>query len=366
MTGRDKLLEQGLAAFKKNNYNGIALLPTGSGKGRLMIEIIKLLKPKSILYLCDREELRDKMFIDELHKWDASHLLNIIDRECYQTAYKWVGKHYDVVLADEFDASLTDKYSLVYKNNTFLKKILVSATLDDKKRIKAKEIAPIIFERKQAELIENNVLNKIQYYFINYDLNRDETTRYIAYNKRFTELLNKPQNANTAFALQKVQIQRKQFLSSLQTSVKVTKWLLNSLRKRNEKILIFCGLSEQADKVSHNSYHSVNGNLKALRDFEAGIELEMSVVEKVTRGVNIPGVRNIVLEHFGKGKTALTQKIGRGLRLAVDETLNVFILIPYFKHPLYGRKATVIQDWLLAATKDMNLSNAKIVNYVEN
>ena len=61
------------------------------------------------------------MFIDELHKWDAAYLLHVMDRQCYQTTYKWKDKHYDLVLADEFDAALTEKYIQVFKNNTFKK-----------------------------------------------------------------------------------------------------------------------------------------------------------------------------------------------------------------------------------------------------
>lgn len=366
MNGRDKILKEALDAYQKNKYNGVVLLPTGTGKGRLMVELAKILKPESILYLSNSTQLRDKMFIDELHKWDGAHLLKIMDRECYQTVYKWRNRKYDLVLADEFDAALTDKYSEVFKYNTFKYKVLVSATLDDDKRIKAKRIAPIIYEKKTEELIDEQVLNKIQFYFINYDLSGAENKGYLEYNERFKTLLNKPQNGLTKQQLERVQIQRKQFLSSLKSSAEVTKWLVDKLMPKQQKILIFCGLSEQADKVCKNSYHSNNDNEQALIDFQTGKEKIISVVDKITRGVNIQDVRNIIFESTGRSKTKITQRIGRGLRLRADETLNVFFLVPYFKHPFYGKKATVVQDWILASTKDMNIANAKSINYTQN
>jgi len=365
LTGKDKILNEGLIACKKHNYNCVVILPTGSGKGRLMIEIAKLLKPKSILYLCNTQLLRDKMFIDELHKWDAAYLLPIIDRQCYQTAFKYKDKHYDLVLADEFDAALTTEYIKVFQNNTFTYKILVSATLDDDKKYKARKIAPIAYERHQKELIQENVLNNIQFHFVNFDLNDRETHQYLEYNKRFQVLLNREQTAHTRFELERLQIQRKQFLSSLATSRTVTRWLLSVLDKKfNEKVLVFCGLSEQADAVCKHSYHSINDNNAALQAFERGEIKQLSVVDKLTRGVNISDIRHIIMESTGKSKTKITQKIGRGLRLLAHEVLNVFFLIPHFKHPIHGKKPTIVKDWIDQSTKEMDLTKCITINYV--
>lgn len=365
MTGKDKLLKQALSAAKKANYYGIFLMPTGSGKGRLMIEIIKLLNPKKILYLCNSELLRDVMFKDELIKWHCKHYLDRIDFECYQTAYKWVGREYDIILADEFDASLTPQYSKVYFNNTFKYKILVSATLDaDKKRL-AKKIAPIVFERKITELIADEVLNKVNYYFINYNLSTEENGMYLYYNNLFRKLLNQYQTKEIKENLEKLQIQRKQFLSKLNSSVKVTKWLVNSLRNKKEKILIFCGLSEQADRICKYAYHSNNNEEVLLQKFNNGEIRELAVVNKVDRGLNIDDIRHIVHESFGRSKTRFSQRTGRGMRLDINDVLSVYILIPWYLTLKGERKPTVIQNWLLESTEDLDLKNAKSIKFEE-
>lgn len=363
MTGRDKILEEALAAGRKSNWNGVYLIGTGAGKGKIMIEAAKEINPKNILYLCNTTLLRDKMFIDEIHKWDAKYLLPRMEMYCYQTACKFENKSYDLLLADEFDAALTPKYIKAITNNNFNKKILVSATLDDVKRKQAAKIAPIIYERKAKELIEDGVLNKVDYYFVNYNLTATENYQYLDYNKQFKTLLNEVQTAHTKHKLEMLQIQRKHFMSSLNSSADVTKWIIKNLEPRDEKILVFCGLTEQADKISKNVYHSNSTDQDLLNKFDKGEIKTAVVINKVDRGVNIDSIKHIVHESIGSSKTKLTQRIGRGMRLEVDDTLNVFFLIPYFNHPLHGRKPTIVQQWVTSSTSDMDLTNAKTINY---
>jgi superfamily II DNA or RNA helicase len=363
MTEKDKLQKQAFDAARKADFNGIILLPTGTGKGKIMIDIVKHLKPKNILYLCDTTLLRDKMIVDEFRQWGADAYLDVMDRVCYQTAYKWKNKHYDLILCDEFDASLTPKRRAIYNNITADNRIMVSATLDDDKRTMAKKIAPIIFEVTPAELGERKVLNKVDYYYVNYDLTPAENIRYLNYNKEFSGLLNQVQSSTVKAKLEWLQIQRKQFLSSLGSSVKVTKWILKNLEPRKQKILIFCGLSEQADKICQHSYHSNSEDQGVLQQFDAGHILTLAVVNKVDRGLNIAGVRHIIHESTGRSKTRVTQRTGRGMRLDVEETLNVFFLIPHFIHPWHGKKETVVKQWIVDSTKDMNLTNVKTINY---
>jgi superfamily II DNA or RNA helicase len=361
---RTELLHEALKVADKNGYNGIYLLATGAGKGRFMIECAKILKPNKILYLCNSTELRDKTFIHELHKWDAAYLIPFIEFQCYQTAYKYVDKTYDLLLADEFDYSLTPEYSRVYANNQFANKILVSATLDPAKRVLAEKIAPIVFEKKQVELIDKGVLNQINYYFVNYNLSFAENKQYLAFNKQFSVMLQQPRSVAREKRLNNLKIYRKQWLSNLSTSAEVTKWILSTLKHKNEKVLIFCGLSKQAERVSPYTYHSkTDVGEKNLRAFESGEIKELAVVEKLTRGANIEGIKHIIYNTIDSSMTKLTQKTGRGLRLPAGEKLNVFFQVPYYTHPFYGRRATVVNDWVTSSTKDMDISGAQHINY---
>ena len=146
----------------------------------------------------------------------------------------------------------------------------------------------------------------------------------------------------------------------------MAKWLINNLKPRNEKILVFCGLSEQADRICANSFHEKNKNHKALEDFEKGLIKVITVVNKVDRGLNIENVRNIIHESVGRSKTRMTQRNGRGMRLDINEKLNVFFLIPYYLSMWGERKATIVLQWIKDALKDMDTSNVKTITYKEN
>lgn len=361
--GKDKLLGEAMDAARKNNYTGLFLLPTGSGKGRLMVEIAKELDSRTITYLCNTRLLRDKMFKDELHKWGGAYLIPRIEFACYQTACKWSGRYRDLLLADEFDAALTPEYIKAITNNSFDKRILVSATLQEDKLRMAKKIAPIILERTLKEAIEEDILNNINFYLVNYNLTPIENGQYLSYNERFRTLLNEFKSKSVARQLEWVQINRKQFMSNLQSSAEVTKWVLNKLTPTGEKVIVFCGLSEQADRVCVNSFHSNNANITAFNAFDKGDIRHLSVVNKVDRGLNIHDIRNIIFENIGSSKTRLTQRIGRGLRLKPEEFLNVYLLVPHFFDKRGLRKPTIVEKWILESTKEMDLSRAKSINY---
>lgn len=360
---KDKIQKEALAALKKADYNGIVILPTGLGKGKIMIDACLAIGSKKILYLCNTELLRDTMFKDELRKWDAAYLIDHIDFMCYQTACKKKDMKYDIVLGDEFDAALTPQYIKAITNNTFKHKILVSATLEDAKKRKALKIAPIVYEQKIREVIDAKALNKQKFYFVNFSLNASENKKYLEYSAQFSYLLNLPKSKLNDFKLNQLKIFRKQFLNKLATGATAAKWVLAKLDNPKNKILIFTGLSEQADRICPPySYHSKNDEkgLKWFNAFNAGTINKIAVVNKVDRGLNIIGVNNIIFESTDSSKTKLVQRSGRGMRLKVDDILNVFFLIPYYKTHRGEKKPTIVQSWVIKGTADFDMS--KVVN----
>lgn len=361
-----KIQQEAFEALKAAGFNGIIILPTGTGKGRIMILSAQELKCKRILYLCNTELARDVMFPDELRAWDAAYMLPFVDRMCYQTACKRTDLVYDLVLGDEFDAALTPKYIKAITNNTFKHKILVSATLEDAKKRKALKIAPIVYERKIREVIESKALNKQKFYFVNYNLTAAENKRYLEYSAQFVHLLNLPKSRHNDFKLDQLKIFRKQFLSKLGSSIEVVHWLIGKLDKPHNKILIFTGLSEQADKVCPPySFHSKNdeNGLKYFNQFNIGTINKIAVVNKVDRALNIVGVNNIIFESTDSSKTKMTQRGGRGMRLEVNDTLNMFFLIPYYRTVRGERKPTIVQSWVMKGTVENDMNNVVNINF---
>lgn len=363
---KDIIQKEAVAALKKAGYNGLVILPTGLGKGKIMIDACLDIGSKKILYLCNTELARDTMFKDELRKWNCAYLLDHITFMCYQTACRRTDLVYDVLLGDEFDAALTPQYVKAITANTYKHKILVSATLEDAKKRKAVKIAPIVYEQKIREVIEAGALNKQKFYHVNYDLTPAENKKYLEYNTQFTYLLNLPRSKGTEFKLNQLKIFRKQFLAKLGSSVKVAQWLLAKLDTPKNKVLIFTGLSAQADLICPPySFHSKNDakGLIHLNNFNAGKINKIVVVNKVDRALNLVGVNNVMFVSTDSSKTKMIQRGGRGMRLHVDDTLNLWFLVPYYRTARGERKPTVVASWIAKGTVDNDTSNITVLNY---
>lgn len=360
---RYELQEQALKALEQSNFRGWALMPTGSGKTVVIINCLKYLQPKSVVYFCDNTRLRDVDFPNELIKWDAEEWIDKVQRVCYQTAYKWHGRKFDLGIFDEGDYFLSPEYIKTYYNNTFKHIILVSATLSDEKRKLAEEIAPIVFEKNIAEIVDAKIVNGEQIYFVNYELTPHENIKYLSYNEVFKRLLNefKP---NT-FKLQQVQLARKHFLAGLLSTRHACGKLLKKLYYENDKnkILVFCELTEQADKITKYTYHAKNADKDNLSKFINGETRVLGVVGKIDRGVNIEGINNVIFASPSRSKTKLLQRSGRSRRLDVDDIVHLFFLIPYYKDRRGDIKPTIVESWVYQTLKDFNLEHCKIINY---
>lgn len=340
-------------SIESNGFNGFAIAPTGIGKAWILIQILKKLNPKSCWYLCDSTDNRDTTFKKELIKWGAEKWLDRIEFMCYQTAYKLKGFKVDLLLADEADFSLTEKYSEVYSNNSFKHKALVSGTLSPEKySILAGLDIPIVYHMEIDEAEEEGALNKANYFLVNYLLTPSENKKYLNFNRTFARVLNRPHSRKE---VEFIQISRKHFLSSLKSSVNVCRKLMKHLYEKDShsKILVFCGLSEQADAVCKYSYHSKTDDT-FFKSFDKGEIRVLSVVAKADRGLNINGVNIIIFESPTKSSTKFKQRSGRGRRLGIDDVLDVYFLIPYFKDLRGKVRPTIVYDWVFKTAGKLN------------
>lgn len=362
---RRKLQLEALQALRDNSFRGIVILPTGTGKSFVLIEALKeLYKPgMSVLYTCDSIRLRDSDFDKELEKWDGKEFSEIIEKQCYASAHKMRGKHYNLLLADEGDYGLTPAYSRLFLENTFDHIIFVSATLEAKKRAIAAEIAPIVYERKLKEIEENRVVNKSQFYYVPYILNEKENIAYLEYNKRFHHLLNTI-SPYTEKQLKFLTFERLHFLAGLESSAYICRELMKDLQSKNWNIktLVFCGVTEQADKICKYSYHTKNQEDGSLDRFNSGEIGTLAVCGKIDRGINLNGVNVAIMENVTSSETKMIQKLGRGKRLGVDEILHVYFLVPYYKQFKMNRVQTyptIILSKIQKACRNMGIENAK-------
>lgn len=359
MKEREILLNEGFELLEKTDFNACIILPTGTGKSSLLVKsLLRLLERgyTKILYVCDNKELRDNDFPNEVVKWGAENYLDIIERKCYQSTYKYVNQEYDVLLMDEADYGLTKQYSKLLNNNSFKHIIAVSATMSDAKKKILQKYVPVVLEKKMHEIEGKGVVNEAEAYIYNILLTPKENQKYLAYNKAF-------QKAKSPKQIEFIQRNRKIFLGNLESVQNSVKLLLKHFRKdENNKILIFCNFATQADKVCENSFHSLNENGNLLEDFNKGYIKELSVVGKIDRGKNLVGANIAIFESVHNSGTKNQQKTGRMRRLSIDKRCKIIFIIPFYIDSTGKRKPTIIQKYVIESTKDLGF-NFKLFKY---
>lgn len=370
MKARIKMQGEAKTEIRKANYNAAIIVTVGGGKGKIMLdlamELIAAGKVKSILYLCDNRRLRDSKkegFPAEIEKWGDEKLKSMTTLSCYQTACKWIDEEFDLVLGDEIDFAITPRYWLSILNNKFKYKILLSGTLSLDKKLVLTKTVPIVYRFNTVDAEEAEVVNKTKYYIYNYKLSESESRTYESYTKKITALM----KAEVGFEDKDLQFwtrKRKHFLNALDSSVthckKIKAWIWENGKrhKRKNRTVIFCELTEQADKVCKWSYHGGNEQTDNLAKFQNEEIDSLSVVAKIKRGINLKKANIAIFESFNGSTTEWEQRNGRMKRLKQSEIAIVIFMVPYYQ--TIDRetseliwKPTVARDWLTKATKNI-------------
>lgn len=376
MDVREDIQRQAKEAFFATNMKSCILMGTGIGKSKVAIDIIEELRTRessaelifneSVLLLVSSERLRDNDWKANFEKFGTDW--KFIVPECYQTAYKWTGRHFGVVIADEFDFALTEQYSSFFVSNTYDVLIALTAYIPEHKRELANSIAPVCFEESTQSAQDKGLLNKTKFIQVNFDLSNDKDIQvkkkdgnffYQSENGYYTfyeeaiqkaiiaksvlegkananDLMN-VSNAEVDKKLAKVQYQleylirkRKDLLHTLTSAQKVTKNLLHEILKdENNKVIVFSKRTEQISKICDNTYHSKNKG-DGIDLFDSGKARLLGVCEAINRGSNLERASHIIKESYVGSDTDFQQQHGRGVRLKPDEIMTFIILVPHF------------------------------------
>jgi len=141
---------------------------------------------------------------------------------------------------------------------------------------------------------------------------------------------------------------RMKALMEYETKERYAKHLLQHV---DDKCIVFCNTTEQAERVCSNSYHSKNKNSEDnLEKFKRGEFNCLSAVVQLNEGVNIPNLKYGIILHAYSNERKAAQRIGRLLRLNPDQTAYIHIL---------AYKDTVDTDWVISALSDLDQTKIK-------
>ena len=370
---KDQIQRKGLNKWWAYPVNGRGTLQyaTGVGKTRCgvlaatVIVATRGIDNCHILILTPTETIRDRAWKDEFKKWGHMNIFNsCVECVCIQTAYKYVGHHYDLVIADEIHNYIAPEYFNFFSQNKYDKVLGLSAYIDPVKMPLLNAIAPICDRLNTQEARDLKLISDFKIYNIPLRLSGSEKKSYTSSNNAFNGLFPfferdlklmyscmKPQNYVTflqrkgmslddenktfPFRCNAAMAKRKKIIYNSEAKVEAVKHLCELYPER--KIIIFSQTIDFADKVTEEigencvSFHSKIGkkartaNLDKLIDNRTKVT-RISTAKALNEGVNVPDISMAIIASGTSKVKDLIQRIGRAVRWEEGKQALIFHL----------------------------------------
>lgn len=131
------------------------------------------------------------------------------------------------------------------------------------------------------------------------------------------------QNRNTMF----LRLARMRIIQSSLAKTNATKALL--AKYKDERILVFCGLTKIADELGIPSYHSKSSEKQIFDDFAEGRGNHLAVVKIGNTGVTYKPLNKVIINYFDSNGENLAQKINRCMAMEYntpDKKAHIYII----------------------------------------
>lgn len=398
------------------------VLGTGVGKSKVAINILRTLMEcgaltmkSKILLLVSDTNLRDTSWTAEFIKWKAEELWPLVRAECYQTAYRWRNEEYDLVIADEIDFAISEKYSEAFTENKYGMILGLTGFVEADKMPLLETIAPVTFKFTTNDAQAAGILNEVHLVGVDFKLSPIKNIK-IEYKTSAGEAASFMSSENDQYAFiheqcdkyygQKVMLDRKiaesfildpvdvkrydsadsswgywtkkrsAFLNTCNSSAIAAKKLTDMILEKSAtaKMLVFSVRKAQSAKVckyTYNSDSSIIQKAKLLSDINSGEIRRLGLCKALDRGANLEGINVIVMESYNSSKTSFQQRHGRGCRLNPEEMLYLYVLVPYFVKKVKGAETdaygyvtmpTQSRKWAMAMTTGFVAAKTSTMN----
>ena len=313
-------------AVRANNYRGVVVMATGTGKSRvgirLIIDVVKQSNQRVLLVV--PTQLLVQGWTDQFHEVGLSMLRNQHVRIiCYSSLHKQQSR-YDMIILDEIH-KLTELSSEYISSIGLSEKVVgLTATFpseyDEKKAILQQLKLPIVFQYSLHQASQDGITNKWHIEVVFCTLTPQEHSKYLhicqkinaCRNQRFRQLL---------------YIQRQNFIASASSKIRIAKKMIERYEEEDKRIVVFGNTLKTLKQISKgNVVDSGYGRMNAQK-FKEGRINHVCSVNILTEGHNLVDVDGIVLMQIRSKLLQTVQKIGRCLRKTAEGESVITVLI---------------------------------------
>ena len=357
---RDAEQKKALNLWAKANFKGSIFAGTGFGKtrcgviaaGETIIRNDELSLKPAALVLVPTTYLRDQ-FREEFIKWGYEDVLDNVEFMCYQSAYKLVGHHWDIVICDEIHLGLSPKYRKFFYTNIYDRLLCITATPPEEKEYRdyLKNLAPTVFKMTLDECVEAGFVAKYEIVCVSVQLTKEEKILYTKANKSFVhwkyelgqfdafnkanEILKQshalPSDKKKAIMFYRAIRNRKEIVDNASNKLLLLDTIIN--KYQGKKILTFGGSNEftnkMCDAINGVSYHSGIPKKKRELNLELFKNNDVNILcstKALNQGLDIPDAEMGIICGLTSKSLTMIQRVGRILRLKEGKIGRVIIL----------------------------------------
>lgn len=300
---------------------GILNLCPRFGKIYTTINILEKLKPKSILIAYPDNKIKASWQTDFQTR---GYLNSFITYTTHLSLHKYQDEKFDMVVIDEIhllSEAQIEAAKVVISNNDVV--LGLTGTLSRRtEETLAEELDMMVIAHYPIETaIEEGVIVDYEITVIKVPLDNltvnDYKGKKKTEKKQFDDygwVINSLERSggNTMF----LRLARMRIIQSSLAKTNVTKALL--AKYKDERILVFCGVTKIADSLGIPAYHSKSGEKQMFEDFASGKGNHMAVVKIGNTGVTYKPLNKVIINYFDSNAENLAQKINRCMAMEYD------------------------------------------------
>jgi len=314
MTIRDKRQQEFASIWINSGKHGILNLCPRFGKIYTTINIIERLNPKSILIAYPDNKIKQSWKDDfEKRGFDDSG----VTYTTHLSLKKYTENLYDLVVIDEIhllsEAQIEAARELLEINLNVLGLTGTMTTWTERTLEEELDLS-VVATYSIEKAIEEGVIVDYEITVVHVPLDnkrknnykgkmRTEKAQFEAYGYVINSL--EAQGRATMF----LRLARMRIIQNSVAKMEKTRELLK--KHKDERVLVFCGVTKIADQLGVPSYHSKKEEKQIFDDFVTGKGNHLAVVKIGNTGVTYKPLNRVIINYFDSNAENLAQKINR-------------------------------------------------------
>lgn len=333
MNIRDQRQKELADTWMNSGKYGIIYAAPRFGKIFTTINILEQLKPKTILIAYPDNKIKASWQADFEKR---GYISGFITYTTHLSLKKYTEEQFDIVIIDEIhllsEAQIEAAGQLISNKNPVVLGLTGTLSSDTEKTLYEELQLPVVAKYSMEQAVSEGVVTDYEITIVKVPLDDKRINDYKG--KKKTE---KKQFDSYGWVIDSLERQGKatMFLRLarmriVQNSIAKMEKTRELLKKhKDERVLVFCGVTKIADSLGIPSYHSKAEEKQIFEDFVSGKGKHLAVVKIGNTGVTYKPLNRVIINYFDSNAENLAQKINRCMAMEYnnpDKKAQIYIV----------------------------------------